>query len=154
MLSNISWQQYLTAVFLLTAVWYAFVLARYYRAELAGRLKNKTAPSSLVSSTPVMGAVKTDYEARSPEELYFGSAAPDDIGNTSRPPGPTEELLAETQILVQAFRDAPNKTEFLSLLGVLLSKYEPYQDEIDLKVIRPLAAQLPFPIEEHEWPTL
>jgi hypothetical protein len=55
--------------------------------------------------------------------------------------------------LVHAFLDTPNKTEFLSLLGVLLSKYEPYGDEIDLKALRPLAKQLPFTIEETEWPT-
>jgi hypothetical protein len=152
MLNSISWQQYLTALSLLTIAWYAFVLLRYYRPELVGRFQTKTDPLPLVTSAPILGGIKTDHDTLNADELYFGSASPDDISDSSLPAGPTDELLAETQTLVQAFIDTPNKTEFLSLLGLLLSKYEPYEDEVDLKVIRPLAAQLPFTIEEHEWP--
>ncbi|MEO8948536.1 MAG: hypothetical protein ABI308_09015 [Mucilaginibacter sp.] len=140
MLHIISWQQYGTAILLLTALWYAYVFWRYYRRE-----KRESPP--LVAYAPVIGGIKTDYEILDAEELSFGAATPDDIST-----GPTDELVSEAQTLAQAFRDTPNKTEFLSLLNVLLSKYEPYQDEIDLKALRPLAAQLPFTIEEQEWP--
>lgn len=155
MLSNISWHQYFTVIAPLTTVWYIFVLLRYFRPQLAGRFKNKSvSPVPLVASAPVLGAIKSENTRVDPDELIFSSGPPDDISDTSLPPGPTDELLAETQTLVQAFCDTPDKTEFLSLLGVLLAKYEPFEGEIDLKVIRPLAAQLPFHIEEHEWPTL
>ncbi|MFD0749162.1 hypothetical protein ACFQZS_03350 [Mucilaginibacter calamicampi] len=152
MLNTISWQQYFTTVLLLTLAWYGYVLLRYYRDKIMGRFQTKADPSSWVSSAPVLGAVKQDNPRLDPEELSFGNSQPDDISDSTLLCGPTDELLAETQSLVEAFRDTPDKTGFLSLLGVLLAKYEPYEDEIDLKVIRPLAKQLPFPIEEHEWP--
>jgi hypothetical protein len=152
MLNSISWQQYLTAITLLTIAWYAFVLLRYYRPELTARFQTKNKSLPLIASAPILGSIKTDQTTVNSEELIFSSGEPDDISDHSLPPGPSDELLAETRTLVQAFRDTPNKTEFLSLLELLLSKYEPYEDEIDLKVIRSLATQLPFNIEEHEWP--
>jgi hypothetical protein len=147
MLDHVSWQQYITATALITTAWYTFVLLRYYRPEITGRLKTIQVQPPLVASP--LGAIKTGNESRDSEELYFGPATPDDNSDAA---SPAEELAAEAQMLVQAFLDTPNKPEFLSLLGVLLSKYEPYEAEIDLKALRPLAAQLPFPIEEHEWP--
>ena len=152
MLQHISWQQYSTAVLLLTALWYAFVLLRYYRPEIGARLKRRDLQPALVAAAPVIGGIKTDYETMNAEEMQFGSPSSDDISDSTLPPGPTDELLAEAQTLAQAFKDTPNKTEFLSLLAVLLSKYEPYEDEIDLKALRSLAAQLPFEIKETEWP--
>jgi len=152
MLQHISWQEYFTAILLLTALWYAFVLLRYYRPEITARFQKNELQPALVASAPVIGGIKTDYETMDAEELSFGSASPDDISDFTLVPGPTDELIAEAQTLAQAFKETPNKTEFLSLLAVLLSKYEPYEDEIDLKALHPLAAQLPFTIEEHEWP--
>lgn len=152
MLQHISWQEYFTAILLLTALWYAFVLLRYYRPEITARFQKHELQPALVASAPVIGSIKTDYKTMDSEELQFGSPSPDDISDSSLAPGPADELLAEAQTLARAFQDTPNKTEFLSLLGVLLSKYEPYEDEIDLKALRPLAAQLPFEIEEYEWP--
>lgn len=153
MLQHISWQQYITATLLLTALWYAFILLRYYRPEIAACFQKNEVQPGLVASAPVLGGIKTDYETIASEELQFGSASPDDISDSTFAPGPTDELVAEAQTLAQAFRDTPNKTEFLSLLSILLSKYEPYEDEIDLKALRPLATQLPFEIEATEWPT-
>lgn len=152
MLQHISWQQYGTALFLLTALWYAFVILRYYRPEISAHFRKNELPTPLVASAPVIGSIKTDYETPDAEELQFGSASPDDISDFTLAPGPADELVAEAQTLAMAFQDTPNKAEFLSLLGVLLSKYEPYRNEIDLKALRPLAAQLPFAIEEQEWP--
>jgi hypothetical protein len=152
MFNSISWQSYWTNVILISAGWYAYVLLRHYRPELMKRFKPKAEPLPLVSSAPVMGSIRTDQATLDPEELHFGSNQPDDISDHSLPPGPAGELFNEAQTLIQAFRETPNKIEFLSLLELLLSKYEPYKDEIDLKVIRPLAAQLPFNIEDQEWP--
>ncbi len=152
MLNSISWQQYLTALTLLTIAWYGYVILRYYRNDLFKRFKPAAEPVPLVAMSPVMGQIKTEQATLEAEDLHFGNSESDDISDHSLPPGPTDELFSEAQTLTQAFRDTPDKKEFLSLLQVLLSKYEPYQDEINLKVIRPLAEQLPFPIEENEWP--
>ncbi len=152
MLNAISWHQYLTAVTLLTIAWYSYVILRYYRNDLLKRFGQATEPEPLVAMSPIMGQIKTEQATLDAEDLQFGNSDSDDISDHSLPPGPTDELFSEAQTLAQAFTDTRDKQEFLSLLQVLLSKYEPYQDEIDLKVIRPLATQLPFPIEEHEWP--
>lgn len=149
MLHTISWQEYITATLLLTALWYVFVILRYYRPEITNRFQ--TAELPLVNPSP-LGAIRSDKDTVTGDEVQFGSSSSDDISDSTTVPGPEDELLAETQTLMQAFKDTADKTAFLSLLGVLLSKYEPYQDEIDLHIIRPLAAQLPFRIEEHEWP--
>ncbi len=153
MLNTISWQQYWTALTLLLLAWYSYVILRYYRNELFNRFKPNIGPLPLVASAPVLGTIKSEQNILDPEELHFSSLISDDISDHSLPPGPTDELLGEAQTLTQAFIDTANKTEFLALLELLLSKYEPHKDEIDLKVIRPLAKRLPFPIEEHEWPT-
>ncbi|WP_147425701.1 hypothetical protein [Mucilaginibacter gracilis] len=164
MLNAISWQQYLTAILIFSAAWYMYVGLRYYRTELTAWLKIKPAAQGAVPPvanqlTVVMGAAKpeTDTGLYPPEELHFAAAEPDDISDQTLPKGPGDDLLAEAMVLVEAYGDNDNKTEFLSLFKLLLDKYEVFADEISLPaVITPLKAfatnKLPFQIQASEWP--
>ena len=164
MLNAISWQQYLTAILLLSAAWYAYIGLRYYRSEIATRLKIKPAERSAVPPvankfTVVMGQAKPEADTGlyPAEDLRFGAAESDDISDQTIPAGPSDELLAEAKVLVNAYGDNDNKTEFISLFKLLLDKYEVFRDEISLPaVIRPLRefadSRLPFHLAETEWP--
>jgi len=155
MLNTISWQQYRTALVLLTAAWYVYVGLRYYQPELSAFLKIKSKPQSAVppvanQMTVVMGEAKPEPDTGlfDPKELIFGNSAPDDISDQTLPKGPADDLLAEVNVLASACSD---KTEFLSLFKVLLDKYEVFADEISLPgIIKSL--KLPFEVEDHEWP--
>jgi hypothetical protein len=155
MLNTISWQQYITAVLLLTAAWYAYVGLCYYRPELTAFLKIKPAVNPVVPEvahqmTVVMGAAKpeTGISLEEPEKLIFITNSSDDISEQTLPKGPADELVAEAQLLADA---CPDKTEFLSLFKLLLDKYEVYADEISLPgIIQSL--RLPFEVAANEWP--
>ncbi|MFD2872012.1 hypothetical protein ACFS5N_06000 [Mucilaginibacter ximonensis] len=166
MLHTISWQQYITAVLLLTAAWYAYVGLKYYLPELRAWLRIRTTdtmpPVAVAPMHAVIGGIQADQDNQShdAEELQFGSAEPDDISEATLPKGPSDDLLAEATTLVNAFAESGTKTDFLSLLQVLLDKYEIYRDEISLKVftavLKPMAGILPFELSEHDldlhWP--
>jgi len=164
MLNDISWQQYLTAIFLISLFWYAYVGLRYYRPEIAGWLKIRPSvrnalPPVANKLTIVMGAAKpeTDTGLYPAEDLIFSSGEPDDISDQTLPKGPSDDLLEEAMVLVTAFGDNDDKAGFLSLFRSLLDKYEVFSDEISLPaVIRPLREfadqRLPFRLKETEWP--
>ncbi|GAB3921840.1 hypothetical protein [Mucilaginibacter myungsuensis] len=164
MLNAISWQQYLTAILLLCVAWYAYVGLRFYSKEIAAKLKIKAVvksqlPPVATRSNVVMGAAKADPDAgvHPADELIFGSAEPDDIDDQTLPAGPSDELLAEAKVLVTAYSDNNDKSEFLSLFKLLIGKYEVFSDEISLPaIIRPLReyaeSRLPFSVKETEWP--
>lgn len=158
MLHTISWQQYLSAVLLLSAAWYSYIGLRYYRSELLAFLKVKPRTSSALPPvanqlTVVMGEAKPDADTAlyPAEELQFASAEPDDISDQTLPKGPSDDLLAEALVLVNA---TETKSEFLSLFKLLLNKYEVFADEISLTTIIDTlqSQQLPFTIQAQEWP--
>ncbi|HEY4325149.1 MAG TPA: hypothetical protein VGN20_14225 [Mucilaginibacter sp.] len=165
MLHTISWQQYLTVVFLLTAAWYAFVALKYYRTEVATFLKFTPKPSGFTppvanQMTAVIGEAVTapGEETFDPQDvLYAGSGIPDEISDQTLPKGPADDLLAEAQTLVTVFQETDNKSEFLSLLKVLIDKYEVFADEISLpatiNTLKQFAQnRLPFRLSDTEWP--
>jgi hypothetical protein len=164
MLNAISWQQYITAVLLLTAAWYSYVGLRYYQPEITAFLKIKSIGQSIVppianQMAVVMGEAKPEADTGlyHPEEMLFSSNEPDDISDQTLPRGPADDLLAEAMVLVDAYGENDNKTEFLSLFRLLLDKYEVFADEISLPAIinslNALAAnKLPFKIQATEWP--
>ena len=164
MLSTISWQQYVTAVILLTTAWYAYVSLRYYQPELSAFLKIKPKQQSAVPAvanqmTVVMGEAKTEADTGlyNSDELIFSSTQPDDISDQTLPKGPADDLLAEAQALVSAYAENDDKNEFLSLFKLLLDKYEVFADEISLHtIIKQLnsyaADKLLFQIQAEEWP--
>ncbi|WP_439697442.1 hypothetical protein ACFGVS_03305 [Mucilaginibacter sp. AW1-7] len=164
MLSTISWQQYVTAVLLLSAAWYAYVGLRYYQPELSAFLKLKpniksALPPVANQMTVVMGEAKpeTDTGLFDPDELIFSSSQPDDISDQTLPKGPADDLLAEAKVLVEAYGQNDDKAGFLSLFKLLLDKYEVFADEISLPAILKqlnnyATDKLPFQIEAAEWP--
>ena len=164
MLNAISWQQYSTAVILLTAAWYDYVGQRNNRPEVAALLKTKTQQVSTVppvanQMTVVMGEAKPDADTGlfHADELIFSNSQPDDISDQTLPKGPSDDLLAEAIVLVDAYSENNDKEEFLSLFKLLLDKYEVFADEISLSaIINQLniyeADKLPFKIEAAEWP--
>ncbi|MVN91506.1 hypothetical protein [Mucilaginibacter aquatilis] len=164
MLNTISWQQYVSAVLLVTAAWYAYVALHYYRAELSAFLKIKPASRQLVPPvanhlTDVIGAIKPDPDTglSDPGDLIFADSQSDDISDLTLPKGPSDELLGSALTLIEAYRDNNDKAGFLSMLKLLVEQYEPLSDEIHLPAViaalQPIAqADLPFGIDDTEWP--
>src|ERR1700710_416083 len=119
MLNSISWQQYVTAVFLLTAAWYAYVGLRYYQPEISRYLRIKPkAQSALpeVASDPadLMAPARPEPGTgqQNAEELIFSIATDDDISDQTLPKGPSDDLLAEAETLIDAFSDSDDKKGF------------------------------------------
>ncbi|MGF7072353.1 hypothetical protein [Mucilaginibacter sp. 3215] len=164
MLNSISWQQYIAAVLLLSAAWYAYVGLHYFQPEISAFLKIKKPKASAVpavanQTNTVMGSIQADSDtgAYQSDELVFSNAHPDDVSEETLPKGPSDDLLAEAQVLVTAYEGNDNKTEFLSLLQQLVNSYEVFRDEISLpRVIESLKqfaqAKLPFRLNDTEWP--
>lgn len=162
MLNTISWQQYIVAVFLLTAAWYAYVGLRYYQPELSSFLKIKSKPTSalpeVATAHSVMGTIQPDVgtSLHDAQELIFSIASDDAVSDQTLPKGPADDLLAEAETLISAFEENDDKKGFLSLLKILISKYEVFADEISLlQTITSLKAsstKLPFKIQAPEWP--
>lgn len=164
MLNDISWQQYTIAILLMTTLWYTYVGLRYYQPELSAFLKIKPASRSITPPlanpmTVVMGEAKPEADTGlfDPQELIFGGSQPDDISDQTLPKGPADNLLAEAQVLVNAYAGNNDKEEFLSLFKLLLDKYEVFADEISLPaIITSLNSfatdKLPFKIQATEWP--
>lgn len=157
MLYFISWQQYVVAILLITAAWYAYVGLKYYQPELRGLLRLKTAgtlpPVAAAPLHAVIGGIRSDTASAKPDELIFSTAGPDDISDATLPKGPADDLLAEAILLAGA---AATKADFLSLLQVLLDKYELYRDEISLPALSAQLLQLPLSFTTQEldlqWP--
>ncbi|MCC8423612.1 hypothetical protein [Mucilaginibacter sp. UR6-11] len=164
MFNAISWQQYITAILLLAAAWYAYVGLRYYQPELSAFLKIKPKPQPAIppvanQMTIVMGEARPEADTGlyNPEELIFSSSQPDDISDQTLLKGPGDDLLAEAVVLIDAYSDNGDKNEFLSLFKLLLDKYEVFADEISLPgILKQLNSyatdKLPFEIQAEEWP--
>jgi hypothetical protein len=162
MLNSISWPQYIVAVLLLTAAWYAYVGLRYFGPEISAFLKIKPKQDSnlpeVATAHSVMGAIRPEVgtSLNDPDELIFSIASDDEVADQTLPQGPADELLAEAETLITAFTESDDKPGFLSLLRVLISKYEVFADEISLpqviSALQTAANKLPFTIKANEWP--
>ncbi|OCX54324.1 hypothetical protein BEL04_08680 [Mucilaginibacter sp. PPCGB 2223] len=162
MLNSISWLQYIAAVILLTTSWYAYIGLRYFQPELSRFLRIKPKSSGalpeVATAQPVMAVARPEpgTNLAEPDELVFSISAADGISDQTLPQGPADDLLAEAETLISAFTDNNDKPGFLSLLRVLISKYEVFADEISLpQLISALqlpAKKLPFIIQANEWP--
>ena len=151
MLHSITWQQYLTAVTLITAAWYAYVGLHFYQPKPK---RTSVTPAVAGPMTAVMGSIRPDEATGLHDELVFGTPSPDEISDRTLPKGPADDLLGEASVLVDAYSDNHDKAGFLSLFSLLISKYEVFADEISLPVIiRSLdTSKLPFQIQANEWP--
>ena len=109
--------------------------------------------------TAVMGQISPDADTGTvdAEELIFRNSTPDDISDQTMPKGPADDLLAEAETLITAYGDNDDKSGFISLLKILVSKYEVFADEISLPAVinslKQLAqTKLPFHVDDTEWP--
>jgi hypothetical protein len=159
MLNAISWQQYVTAVLLFSLAWYTCIGLRYYRTRLPGLFQTSIKNAFPEVTSSVMGPAKpeTGTSLHDPEAFIFTAASTDEVSDQTLPKGPADDLLAEAKVLVDAYGNNDNKTEFLSFFKLLLDKYEVFREEISLPaVIRSLrefaAPRLPFSLKETEWP--
>jgi len=150
MFASISWQHYLTAIVILTASYYGYVILRYYQKEISNLFNRKQRSANLFTGAQaapanVMGAAKLDngVSVAPSEELYFSDSTPDDVGavSTSRENhpsqteviySPSKELEIEAGNLIAAFQEIDNKPEFITLLGILIDSYKRFKDDIDL----------------------
>lgn len=154
MLNTVSWQQFFVAVVSITLIYYSYVLLRYFRPEISRLFnlnKNIAPPVSAAPVLPVMGAAQPERgtASLSAEDLVFAPAddEPEYLEKT-----PSEELLSESLTLANAFEAEEQKPEFLELLSLLISKYKPHWNEIDLKTVQAkLRDKLSFPITDAEW---
>jgi hypothetical protein len=164
MLNSISWQQYVASVLLSTLAWYIYVGLRYYQPEISRYLKIKPKPQSAL---PEVASAPADLMApalpepgtgqQNAEELIFTMTTDDDISDQTLPKGPSDDLLAEAETLIDAFSDSDDKKGFLKLFRLLIGKYDVFADEISLpSAIAQLqsyaAGKLSFPITASEWP--
>src|ERR1700754_784427 len=141
MLSSISWQQYALAATVITGFYYSFIIFRYYQGEItrlfgAGRKQRSPGAVFTSSAFQVMGEAKPDDTTRVSDsgELNFADPSSDDEDiNTlvrATPGAPehlredTDELMADAEQLIDAFKHNDHKTEFLSLLNILIGAYE------------------------------
>jgi len=163
MLNSISWQQYVVAVLLMTLAWYAYVGLRYYQPEISRALRIKPKPTSAlpeVASDPADLLAPSRPEPgtgqQNAEELIFSISSPDDISDQTLPKGPSDDLLADGQSLINAFTENDDKADFLNLLGLLVKRYDVFADEISLlsfiASLKASANKLPFSITAEEWP--
>lgn len=158
MFTSISWQQYVVAVFIITVAYYGYVLLRYYRPEIQQFFQKKK--TGIVSHTPisptaVLGTAQPDpgLTITDSQELMFAASDNPDEGIN-----PYEQALEqETTDLAEAFLQIDDKPQFLSLLSVLIKKYQPFSTEMKLqapieKVWERYSAQLPFQLSVDELP--
>jgi len=128
---HLSWQQYVTAVILIAAAWYAYVALRFNLVKF--NKSTAACPMPAAASSRVIGAIKPDEgTAVQGDELVFSISTPDDVSEATIPKGPADDFLAEAQTLADA---ADSKCEFLSLLKILIMRYE--NDHLDLSSLYP-----------------
>lgn len=158
MITSISWQQYFVAIFILTALYYAYVLTRYYRPEIRQFFQKKKSP--VVQPTPVTPAAILGSIQQEPgmsvlegNELVFAESDNPDEGVNQY----EQALEQETSELAEAFREIDDKPQFLNLLQVLLKKYQPFSTEMKLnipleRVWERYKGKLPFKLSTEDMP--
>ncbi|TWR24784.1 hypothetical protein FPZ43_17975 [Mucilaginibacter pallidiroseus] len=171
-MSSISWQQYFAAIAIISVTYYLYVLLRYYQREISNLFTSKQQSAVMsqggsISPTELMGAARPDKHVRIVEEqeLQFAdeelNESLDSTGDLTDSNNnitiPEAQLIGETDNLIAAFKDVDNKSEFLSLLKILIGSFQPYQAEIDFSkvtthVISQSAENLLFDLTADELP--
>lgn len=116
MLSNISWSEYMTFVFVSVLIWYAFVFFNYYRQEFVQVVQGKNASSNK----------SFDFS----ETLHTTS-----LNQTEYPPDSYKPKAADISQIVQGYTDEVNayfegvnadeieKDSLVSSLQIITSRY-------------------------------
>lgn len=157
MLSSISWQHYLAAVVIITISYYLYVILRYYQKEISNLFNRKPQTANVFSafqSTPIsiMGQAKPEngVSISETQNLPFSDVLPDEPESTTNKPiqtaeiqnDPFSDLVSEAGNLIEAFKDVDNKQEFLTLVNILISSYNRFQEQIDLQAALSRVAEI------------
>lgn len=139
MFTSISWQQYAVFITVLTAIYYAYVLLRYYRSDLGGLLKrglerSDRDPKIIPLVGGLMGTVQPDetgVEVSGSDELEFAETQPDEAEEDY------QRLKTETAELIKyAAAAGEDKEGLLSLLAIYLEKTGgDYRDNLSAFII-------------------
>lgn len=146
MLSSISWQHYLAAIVIITISYYLYVILRYYQKEISSLFNRKPQTTDVFSAIQspaiaVMGQAKPDNGVTVTETqiLSYADVLPDEpiqateqMQTAEIKNDPSSELVSEAGNLIEAFKEIDNKQEFLTLVGILVSSYKKFQEQIDL----------------------
>lgn len=173
MLSTISWPQYFAAIAVTGTCYYSYIFLRYYQCDISGLLTRKPAGSSIPESSfngpiSVIGAIKEDPSVShlDEKEAQFtgddpAAIADDDaqseVATNAAPESLQQQLVKETDQLMEAFATEGNKGEFISLFRILLDAYRQHASELDLPaltdyILQSASARLPFPLSADDLP--
>ncbi|MCT1523845.1 hypothetical protein [Sphingobacterium hotanense] len=109
MFTNISWADYLTAVFLLLAIYYVYVGVRYYSGDLKDLLSGKrklnfrTSPANDPGDQPPQLSEHADH----PTGTAFGETTDDDFAEVEYLIGRLKDVIADAsgrQLIPQEFK--------------------------------------------------
>lgn len=135
MLTTISWQQYVVAIMIITALYYLYIAIRYYQKDIAHLFhRKKISIDAFVglatADIAVMGPAKPDpgISLTDGRELLFSSSNSEVLDNQlpdMATPAETSEnseqtVLQEVEQLIEGFRESDDKSAFLALLKILL----------------------------------
>lgn len=171
MLPTISWPQYFAAIAVTGTFYYSYIFLRYYQREISGLLTRKSAGSANQEHSPivplsVIGAVREDsYVSYLDErEVQFAGDGQTDIAETdaedqdtaeTSPESLQQQLVKETDQLIEAFAAEDNKSEFLSLLAILLGAYRQHASILNLSslsayILQAAPVRLPFSLSAED----
>lgn len=171
MLSTISWPQYFAAIAVTGTCYYSYILLRYYQREISGLLTRKSAGSENQEHSPiaplsVIGTIREDPHVSylDEREIQFVGDDQTDIAETdaedqdtaeTSPESLQQQLVKDTDQLMEAFAAEDNKSEFLSLLAILLCAYRQHASILNFAslsayILQAAPARLPFPLSEED----
>lgn len=167
MLSTISWPQYFAAIAVTGTCYYSYIFLRYYQREISGLLTRKTAGSANQEHSArlplsVIGLIRENPHVSylDEREVQFAGDdqaniaefdAEDQVTAKTGPESLQQQLVKETDQLMEAFAAENNKSEFLSLLSILIGAYRQQASNLDLARLatymqQAAPAKLPFPL--------
>lgn len=168
MTHDFTWQQFLLAALLLTAVWEAVIILLFFRKDLLGlfRRKRKVRPPARrwipepvekpeeIQPADVMGAPAEEEGVitSSMEEIRFAGGVEDQATRL----GLISDALEELKGIFRLLREkGGTKHDFFSMIGMLKAKYPAIKNSKNLAAINSLIRrELPFELTEEEFTRL
>lgn len=137
MFKTISWEEFIVAISVVAACYYAFVVAVFYRKDIGARLKGQgvsTTPAKTIQSLPrpkdLMGAITTSIPIkRKPLAESSANAEEVEVAEMSvvadhPASAPADELLQELGNLFEIMREGkPSQEAYLKNIKTLFSQY-------------------------------
>jgi hypothetical protein len=148
MLSNISWSDYLTFIFVSSLIWYAFVLYNYYRHDLLRGIQTKKPVSKNgLELTSTLQYQQGDFPLFKPENFQ---PKPSDVSHSVQ--SFTDEVQA---YLEEAGRDEVAKENLLESLARIGGKYpslakSDYKDSLEQLIVSEVEANCAMVLSEDD----